>query len=289
MTDPAPVPEMHTEYCTHPIDADARFCPKCGWEARTVQPDPPRATTIAKTLTARMQRWLEPAVDDESRCAICAWPLMTDEGPDLGCVRGNCSMRPFPRRYYSLERAMREYGAVLPPQTPDSLTFSLSADEVRAVLAQQSEIDRLSALLERSQQEQEKNAKARQLVDDIKRDYVDDNTKAAVEVCDDCGPMVMCAFHSLLSLLDNEAPWTPSAIERHDVKRHGQDLAKLHAAEASLASLRAHIETLLARWDELYPAPKPGDIFQNRAVQEQYIHDALEPLRTLLPALPERS
>jgi hypothetical protein len=45
---------------------------------------------------------------DDSRCAICAWPLA--ESPEKGCVRGNCSQRPFPEVFYDLERANREYG-----------------------------------------------------------------------------------------------------------------------------------------------------------------------------------
>lgn len=52
-----------------------------------------------------------PQADDESRCAICGWPLkaMVSEG----CVRGNCSMRPFPEYAYAPERAAREYGPFL--------------------------------------------------------------------------------------------------------------------------------------------------------------------------------
>jgi len=46
--------------------------------------------------------------DDLSRCAICGWPLAATISE--GCVRGNCSMRPFPKaeQYYSPTRATQE-------------------------------------------------------------------------------------------------------------------------------------------------------------------------------------
>jgi hypothetical protein len=44
---------------------------------------------------------------DDSRCAVCAWPLA--ESAEKGCVRGNCSQRPLPFNVYDLERANREY------------------------------------------------------------------------------------------------------------------------------------------------------------------------------------
>lgn len=48
----------------------------------------------------------EPPKDD-SRCAVCAWPLA--ESAEKGCTRGNCSMRPLPDNIYDAERANREY------------------------------------------------------------------------------------------------------------------------------------------------------------------------------------
>lgn len=48
---------------------------------------------------------------EQDRCAICGWPL-DPEGKM--CRRGNCSMRPFPERYYDPARARVEYGASLP-------------------------------------------------------------------------------------------------------------------------------------------------------------------------------
>ena len=41
------------------------------------------------------------------RCAICGWPLQAL--PERGCVKGNCSQRPFPKRFYDFERACQEY------------------------------------------------------------------------------------------------------------------------------------------------------------------------------------
>ena len=64
------------------------------------------------------------AVDDETRCAVCGWPVV--DQTMRGCVRGNCSMRPFPQWFYAPERAAREYRqdltrfdrrATLPPDT----------------------------------------------------------------------------------------------------------------------------------------------------------------------------
>jgi plasmid stabilization system protein ParE len=46
--------------------------------------------------------------DDETRCAICGWSLV--EQVQRGCVRGNCSLRPFPQWFYAPQRAAREYG-----------------------------------------------------------------------------------------------------------------------------------------------------------------------------------
>lgn len=41
------------------------------------------------------------------RCAICGWPLA--ESARKGCVRGNCSLRPFPDYFYDPVRALAEY------------------------------------------------------------------------------------------------------------------------------------------------------------------------------------
>lgn len=49
------------------------------------------------------------------RCAICGLPLSEDI-EDAGCHRGDCSMRPFPKRYYDYERAKKEYGIINIPE-----------------------------------------------------------------------------------------------------------------------------------------------------------------------------
>lgn len=46
------------------------------------------------------------AVDDETRCAVCGWPLGVSLSND--CVPGNCSMRPRPRQLYAPARAAKE-------------------------------------------------------------------------------------------------------------------------------------------------------------------------------------
>ena len=49
-----------------------------------------------------------PFVDDESRCAVCGWPLALPPSTAGTCLRGNCSMRPRPERLYAPERAAKE-------------------------------------------------------------------------------------------------------------------------------------------------------------------------------------
>lgn len=49
---------------------------------------------------------------DSTRCSICGWPLVAE--PRQGCVPRNCSMRPWPKRYYDPVRAHAEYGDTLP-------------------------------------------------------------------------------------------------------------------------------------------------------------------------------
>lgn len=53
---------------------------------------------------------------NDSRCAVCGWPLA--KSIDEGCIVGNCSMRPMPKRYYDPERAAKEYHGQLPPNEP---------------------------------------------------------------------------------------------------------------------------------------------------------------------------
>lgn len=46
------------------------------------------------------------ALLDEIRCAVCGWPL---DPNGKFCVRGNCSQRPLPSRFYDPARAKAEY------------------------------------------------------------------------------------------------------------------------------------------------------------------------------------
>jgi hypothetical protein len=47
--------------------------------------------------------------NDPNRCAVCGWTLSPSR--DLGCVRGDCSMRPKPETFYDADRAAEEYAA----------------------------------------------------------------------------------------------------------------------------------------------------------------------------------
>ncbi len=57
--------------------------------------------------------WIPPAAApaplDDSRCAVCGWPL---DPAEQMCRRGNCSMRPLPERAADPARAVAEYEAV---------------------------------------------------------------------------------------------------------------------------------------------------------------------------------
>ena len=46
--------------------------------------------------------------DDTSRCAVCGWSIYASRAE--GCVRGDCSWRPLPKRLYAPDRAVSEYG-----------------------------------------------------------------------------------------------------------------------------------------------------------------------------------
>lgn len=41
----------------------------------------------------------------------------------------------------------------------------------------------------------------RQIIDDLLAEYADDTAPGACDRCEQCGPMVMCSFHSVLSVL----------------------------------------------------------------------------------------
>lgn len=72
---------------------------------------------------------------------------------------------------------------------------------------------------------------AAQLIADVLDEYKDDLTKQACDDCDDCGPMVMCRFHSVLSALQRHA-WTNGAIERDNLKRRAEQ-AERHLARVT--------------------------------------------------------
>ncbi len=52
-----------------------------------------------------------PPQRDLNRCAVCGWTLQPDRA--CGCVRGNCSQRPLPDRFYDPARAKEEYHGAL--------------------------------------------------------------------------------------------------------------------------------------------------------------------------------
>lgn len=54
-------------------------------------------------------------VDDESRCAVCQWPIA--ESVKDGCIRGSCSQRPRPERLYAPARAAAELAALVAGRT----------------------------------------------------------------------------------------------------------------------------------------------------------------------------
>ena len=58
-------------------------------------------------LRASAPRWEPDVKRDEYRCALCGWTLAATAKE--GCVRGNCSLRPLPDRFYDPARARAEY------------------------------------------------------------------------------------------------------------------------------------------------------------------------------------
>jgi hypothetical protein len=83
------------------------------------------------TLTVAQARWMASVllsfatavemrrhVDDVGRCAVCGWQLAAPAEARLveaalGCVRGDCSMRPRPATLYAPERAAVELDALI--------------------------------------------------------------------------------------------------------------------------------------------------------------------------------
>lgn len=91
----------------------------------------------------------------------------------------------------------------------------------------------VSELLKAVQQERDEAQKRGKsdaiLIADVLSEHADDLTRAACDECEQCGPLVMCGFHSLLSLLARHVEST-GAIDRSH---------KLKMAEAKLAALSA--------------------------------------------------
>ena len=52
-----------------------------------------------------------------------------------------------------------------------------------------------------------------QLLADIRSERADDYSKSAMDECDECGELVMCSYHSVLSALFG-GTWTQPAIDR---------------------------------------------------------------------------
>ena len=99
--------------------------------------DSPTKTRLCDGLRAALAVRVSPPPQEEdiqSRCAVCGWPL--ESFPENGCVVGNCSMRPLPRRFYSPERAAREYGEDLTRFDPRA---KLTTESVRARAPETSE------------------------------------------------------------------------------------------------------------------------------------------------------
>ena len=83
---------------------------------------------------------------DNNRCAICGWPLSKDH-----CQRGDCSMRPFPTRYYDAERARKEYNPHhIPDEAPPTdmeLLIKMHNDKIESLeSAYRAEKERADAL-----------------------------------------------------------------------------------------------------------------------------------------------
>lgn len=84
--------------CPHDGPA-VSYCEACCWEA---------VAALHTTVTGAPAE----ALDDESRCAVCARPLR--ERPDeQGCVRGGCSTLPLPQRFYAPTRVCVEYQSMV--------------------------------------------------------------------------------------------------------------------------------------------------------------------------------
>ncbi len=71
----------------------------------------PAACVRCGQLASRASAPTQEQPRDSNRCAVCGWPLVAEI--EKGCIRGNCSQRPYPRWFYDPERAATEYGESL--------------------------------------------------------------------------------------------------------------------------------------------------------------------------------
>jgi hypothetical protein len=57
---------------------------------------------------------------------------------------------------------------------------------------------------------------AGQFIDKLLAEYADERSKEACDRCEQCGPMVMCSFHSILSLLEGETALSDGTFRRRE-------------------------------------------------------------------------
>jgi hypothetical protein len=73
------------------------------------------------------EHWLSTSAESPSldvmRCAVCGWPLA--QLAKLGCVRGNCSLRPRPVVLYDPARAAAESPASPQPKRDPNVYLDL--------------------------------------------------------------------------------------------------------------------------------------------------------------------
>lgn len=112
-----------------------------------------------------------------------------------------------------------------------------------------------------------------QLLDDIRDERADDYSHEAVEACEDCGPLVMCPYHSVLSALFG-GTWTQPAIDRANQR------TTLQAKDEEIARLRALNDTVLEQHD--------GQIAVIQRLQERVAAAREEGLREGLRQADER-
>lgn len=83
-----------------------------GWFGEMPPDDSPARTDSAVASPSSRTASQDAGSQGDRQCAVCGWPLAMSTLS--GCVRGNCSMRPLPKRHYDPERAQAEYRGTLP-------------------------------------------------------------------------------------------------------------------------------------------------------------------------------